>query len=321
MHTLLTVTLALAGAVTFVGGWRRYVARRRRERHGARGLRRWPAAALLVSGGLLILLPDVLAGLIVPTDEASSAVTAFWFLVGLVYRVIMVVVMAVALLALSLFSDSVLGPMQQWRARWSRAPENVQARALRRTAVGRGLPRDPATLVAYELALSERIMRYQRDAEAAYDRPALADLGDARTARAVTAMFTAESLRPDQPLYVRHDLLATDYGRAVAELAEAVQEAEEHADRAVASSLTDTERGALDEAARTLEFMQRHATSPAERAAAYDRVIAALDAAREHHPDRANSVESPSRSHPWLDVPDRADLSHGARPGDHTRTH
>lgn len=307
MHTLLTITLAVVGAGVFVGGWRNFVARRRRERQGARGLRRWPASLMLAAGALLVLMPDVLAGLIIPVEPGSTAVTAFWFLVGLVYRLIAVAVMGVAVLTLGLFSDSVLGPVQQWRARWSRSPENVEARALRRTAVGRGLPRDQATLVAYEVSLSERILRYQRDAEAAYDRPALADLGDARTARAVTAMFAAEALRPEQPLYVRHDLLATDYGKAVAELAEAVHEAEEHAERAVASGLTDAERSALDEAARTVEFMRRHATSPGERDAAYERVIAALAAARAQSPDSA-AAAAQARAHPWLDIDDRADL-------------
>lgn len=335
MHALLTIGLGVAGAGLVATGWWRHLVRRRRERAGAARLPRWPARTAMAVGALLLLVPDVLAGLVVPAPVGTGVGEALVIFLGVLYRLVVLIGLGVVALSLAMMSEHVLRPLDRLRARWMPGPEGRAARALRRTPVGRGLPRDQQALVTYELALGEHLLHYQRDAEAAFDRPALADLSDPVTAAAWQALFHAESLRPQRPLPTSRDVLSTDYGRAVLDLARAVTEAERYAAHAATAGLSDDERVALDEAGRVLEFIRTEATGPGERAAAYEAVINGLTAARPAGATTSSAgdastatVASPAvassasaataqqadaqqadaagRSHPWLEITERA---------------
>lgn len=320
LFTLGGLGLLGVGAVGFVR--RRW--QRRASRLGAAAGPTWPYTATIVVGAGVLLVPDVLAGLLTGAVSEGGALGP-WGSAGVVYRILVVLWLAVLVGGLFVTRNRVVDTVAGARDRALRAIHSrtdPELRAIRRTEIGRGMPRDLATLVRYEVSLGERLMHYQRDPEQAYDRPAMVDLTDPVTVTAWEAMFRAEALRPTAARPTGRDALASDYGRSVIALANAVVAAERHAVELVHSGITPDERAALHDADRVLEFVRRHATSAGERSAAYDELIARLQAVRSvaaPAPDATGAPadgERPSpqvqaaaepRAHPWLEVTDRAD--------------
>lgn len=312
MGTLLTVLTACAGFT--LTGWgalhyfrRRFDVNRRTVAGRARSvLGRRVGVAMVAAGGLLALLPDLpWAGLSEGSTRGAVAgffSTVFWVL----YR--LVVLAGLGTLALSMFavSERVTRPLSS-AAR--RASDTVvlampfgpgrERRTVRRGHLGRTMPREWSDLLAHEQRLSARLLGYQRDPEAAYNRPAMHDFQEPATAEAMRAMLAADRLRTPMPPVGTRDVLLTDYGAAVLEFATALESAEANADRLVASALAPKEQAALVHAERTLAFVRGNATSAGERAAAYEQVVSALAEA-------APSGEPAARTHPWLDVTERA---------------
>lgn len=336
MFIALTTLLGLGGLALLGVGVTGFVRRRwqaRRARLGGAARPRWPFTVAMVAGGLVLLGPDVLAGLLV--GDEPTAPSAGWQALALVYRLLVILWLGVVGVWLYMTRNRFVDAVVSVRDRALRAVHsrtNHELRAVRRTEVGRGMPRDLATLVRYEVSMGERLLRYQRDPEAGYNRPAMVDLGDPVTVAAWEAMFRAEGLRPTRPVATGRDALASDYGRAVIALANAVVAAERHAESLVRSGISDDERAVLHDADRVLEFVRQHATSPGERSAAYDALIARLQTLRsttqttpahdvaksQSVPDAAPSAgpaatspgvdgaASAQRAHPWLEVTDRA---------------
>ncbi len=313
MSSLLTVLTALAGFT--LTGWgavhyfrRRFDINRRTVAGRARSLMgRRVGVAMVAMGGFLALFPGLpWAGLAPETVQSGAAAffsTVFWVL----YR--LAVLTGLALLGVSMFavSERVTTPLGAAGRRVTDAvvlsmpfgPGREQ-RAMRRGAIGRGMPRQWADLVAREQDLTARLLGYQRNPEAAYNRPAMVDFQDPMTAAAMRAMLEADRLRTPMPPLGTRDVLLTDYGRAVLRLAESIAAAEANADLLAASGLTADEQTALAHAQRTLAFVSANATSAGERAAAYEQVATVLVQAR---PDGAGQ----ERVHPWLDVTERAE--------------
>lgn len=338
MFLALTMILAVAGAGVLAVGVRGLIRRRRAERSGAGGPGRgagWPSAVAMGAGALVLLLPDAAATAIV---GAPSGHAGLWGVAGVLYRIIVLAWLGVLTGGLWLTRNRVVVSVTGARDRVLRVAHSLtdpEVRALRRTDVGKGMPRDLATLVRYEVHLGERLMGYQRDPDRAYDRPAMVDLADPVTAAAWEAMFRAEELRPAVPRPSGRDALASEYGHSVIALANAVSAAERHAGQLVHAGMSEDERAIVMDAERILAFLREHAASPAERARAYeellDRLQAARSTARSEGEQQGRSDEpgaqadppptpSPAtgpnitpegqpRAHPWLEVSDRAGRS------------
>jgi hypothetical protein len=115
-------------------------------------------------------------------------------------------------------------------------------------------------------------------------------------------MLAADALRtaPRPPVTV--DALRTPFGRAVAELQVALEAAEANAAARATTHLTPAEQDAIGRAEQTLAFLRDASASSAEREQAYADLAAQLDVARASTAEAAPT----ERSHPWLDVTERA---------------
>lgn len=150
--------------------------------------------------------------------------------------------------------------------------------------------------------MARRLLAYEHDLELAVNAPVMRDYTDPHTAAAVHAMLACDTVRTTTaPLGIR-DVHATPYGQAVAQFQRALEAAEANAARLARSTFSDDERRDLDEAARSLQFMREHATTPAERDAAYARVRDLL----ERHPRTRAHDPRAAREHPFLTVEERA---------------
>lgn len=303
---MLTVLVALAGGAAVVWGWARAVrsAFGRNDPMLARRRRR-TGLALVAVGALLALTPDLWAGLLAGGGpRAGWATAALW-----AYRLVVLGWLLVVALSLVATSRRVTAPVRRavdaGRARviLAGSARLAPVRRVRRPADLRGFPLDWDSLVDLEGRLSSALLRYEHDLEARSNRPAMHDYADPHTAAALQAMLRADALRTPTPPPGTRDVLDTDYGRAVVDLAAAVEAAEANAAARATSGVGAAERDALDLVELTVAFLRDNDASPSERAAAYAELTARLGTARE----QAGAADPARvRAHPWLDVTERA---------------
>ena len=271
--------------------------RTRRERH------RRIALSVAGAGGIALLIPDLLVGLVVATTGGSGALaTVGWVL----YRLFAVGAIGIAALVMWLTSDPVTAKVRRGRDAVVASVPFGPARATRRLRRQLGsFPQEWNALLEHDRELTRRLLRYQRDADAAASLPTMADLQHPLTNAAVEAMFRCDTLRTSQAPAHAPDVLATDYGRAVAQFDRALRAAEEYASANVVSTVARDEQRVVADAARTLTFLQTNATTPQERASAYSAIGEKL--AKAQATAGAAATEAvPTSSHPWLTVEDRA---------------
>jgi hypothetical protein len=306
MATLATVVIALGGVGVVVYGWMRYLRSRFHVRDRARARRGAKiGVALVILGGLLALTPDVLANLAFPATAAGEAMhgaaQAIGTLAMVLYRMVVLSLMVILGFGMFLTSEYVTSRVRRLR---ERAEDFTAGLRGRRTPGGAILPRDWDGMVAYDTQLSRRFLDYE-NVDASVNFPVMRDYRDPLTSAALTAMLRCDELRTrTQPAGFRR-ASETPYGRAVAEFAVALAAAEENARRLVRSNVTTQERAALDHAAKALAFMHQNTTTPQERDAAYQRVVAELSSITAQRPTDPVTAD-PSRPHPWLDVHRRA---------------
>lgn len=269
---VLTGLLVSTGLVAVTVGVGRYAADRWRHRKDAiTGHRLAPGVALTAAGGGLVLSPDVL----VLTDQLQVADPAAALALG-VYNVLAMGGLGTVAAGMWLSSRRVT---RQVRAGVDAVADGIPLVA-RRRAMRRGtpadFPREWASLIALDTELTQRLLRYERDLEAAVNFPVMSDHTDPLTRGAIDAMLRCRELRAATPPAGTRDVRDTDYARAVADFQVALEAAEANAERLVASTFTEDERRTLEEVTATLEFMRANSTTPGERAAAYDEVSARL---------------------------------------------
>lgn len=299
---MLAALVALLGAGALAWGTVHFVRSRlsarlqpRRERH------RRLALGVVGIGALALLVPDLVAGLVVADAGGSGAATIGWVL----YRFLALGAIGVATFSMWLTSDPVTSRFRRGRdAVLSRSPigPRRQTRRMRR-ALG-AFPQEWQGLLEHDQQLTRRLLAYQRDADAAASRPTMADLEHPLTKAAVDAMFRCDSLRTMQAPARVHDVLTTEYGQAVAVFDRALTAAETYADAQAVSTVTTAEQRAVADATRTLSFLQTNATTPQERAAAYDKISERI--ARAQATAAPGETHAAASSHPWLTVEDRA---------------
>jgi hypothetical protein len=173
---------------------------------------------------------------------------------------------------------------------------------LRRQNTMHDFPRDWASLLEYDRRLCRQFLAYDDDFEAAVNLPAMRDYSFPPTRAALTAMLACDRVRTDEPPWFTRDVITTAYGRAVAGFAVALAVAEERARALATADLDPTERARLFEATAILEFVQRNATTPADRDRAYRDVMHLLAV----RPDGAAPTGS---AHPLLSVRQRSNLN------------
>ncbi|MCH8614167.1 hypothetical protein [Arsenicicoccus dermatophilus] len=268
---IVTAMLVGTGAVAVTAGVGRYARERWRTRHQPTEGRLAPGVALTAAGGALVMSPDVLAAVgQLPVDDPASAV------VLALYNVLALGGLGTVGAGMWLSSRRVTRAVRGGvESVVDGIPLVARRRALRRGTPA-DFPREWAGLVALDTELTHRFLRYERDLEAAVNFPVMTDYTDPLTRGALDAMLRCRELRSPVPPAGTRDVRDTDYARAVADFATALEAAEANAERLVASTFSEDERRVLDEAAATLEFMRAATTTPAERQAAYERVAAQL---------------------------------------------
>ncbi len=306
MSALLTIVVALSGAVLVTWGWARYLRGRFRvgDRRHAVSVRR-SGVVMAVGGGLLLLLPEVPSQLLSGAALSSGADSGIGQVATWVWRVGVLAGLTVVYGSMALVRERVTRPL---RAAAGRAAATVgslapfgrvaEGRRMRRLPHLADFPRDLDGLVDHDRVLTRRLLDYERDLDLGANLPAMRDHTVPTTIAVWEAMSRCDTLRPLAPTGRVVEVLATDYGRAVADFALALAAAEDNARRLAGDTLTGAEVAALAEVERLLAFIRSSHTTPAERAAAYDALTAQLDAAR---PSGATG----ERSHPWLDVSQR----------------
>jgi hypothetical protein len=303
---MLAALIGLLGLGVLAWGTTHYVRSRlsvrlqaRRERH------RRIALGVAGMGATALLVPDVIAGLVVASTGASGGLAAVGWLL---YRLLALGAIGVAALVMWLTSDPVTNRVRRGRdAVVARVPFGParEVRRMRRSLASSAFPQEWNALLEYDRELTRRLLRYQRDADAAASAPTMADLEHPLTRAAVDAMFRCDTLRTMQPPAHVPDVLATDYGRAVAEFDRALAAAEDFSARHVTSTVAPDEQRVVADAARTLTFLQTNATTPQERASAYTKISEKLASAQASAGAEATQPV-PQSSHPWLTVEERA---------------
>jgi len=268
-----------------------------------RELHRRLALGVTGLGGFALLVPDLIAGIVVTAGGGSALATVGWVL----YRLVALGAIGIAALIMWLTSDPITAKVRRGRDKVVALAPVGRGRQVRRMRRQLGqFPQEWNALVEHDQRLTRQLLTYQRDADAASSRPTMADLEHPLTRAAVAAMFRCDELRTMQaPAHV-HDVLATDYGQAVAAFDRALAAAEAYAATHVTSTVTTAEHRAVADATRTLSFLQTNATTPQERSAAYSKISERLAQATAG----AEATEPvPTSSHPWLTVEERARIS------------
>lgn len=310
MATLLTMFVAMAGGGFVTWGWGRFLRGRFRVKDPAPGVSvRRSGAIMAVGGGLLLLLPEVPSHLLFDVPAQTGVAGALGTFAAWVWRLCVLAGLSVVYGSMALMRERVTRPIRQAAERGMatvvslvpvRAPREV--RRMRRMPQLAAFPRDWQSLVAHDQLLTRRLLDYERNLDLAANLPAMRDHAVPATAAAWAAMMRCDALRSSAPMGQVREVLATDYGRAVADFAVALAAAEDNARRLATGSVSPQEVAALAEAERLLAFVRTSSTTPAERAAAYDALMAQLGRAR---PDGSGDDGS-GRSHPWLDINERA---------------
>lgn len=245
MHTFLTITTAVSGAGLalwgFVGALRHR--HRVRGRVGSPRGRRLAIIAYAV-GGLLLLVPDVVAGLVVTAGPSSSeALAVVGFLLASVYRLAVVLVVGLGAAAIGLTSRAVTTRLHRGAnevstvlARVPRPVDLTHARVRRRAGL-HDFPREWEALIEHDRTLARRLLEQGNHFESHGRHGVLRDFTDPVTVAAMEALVECDRVRTPVPPRGTRDVLATDYGRAVASFESAVVAAEAHAQfRATASA-------------------------------------------------------------------------------------
>lgn len=292
---MLAALIGLLGLGGLVWGTAHFVRSRLSERlQPRRDQHRRMAVAAASAGGVAVLIPDLIASLFLSAGPGGGV---GWFL----YRFIALGVIGTASLVMFLSSDRVTSKVRRKRDAVIAAAPLGPGRETRRMRRRLGqFPQEWNGLLEHDQDLTRRLLAYQRDADAAASRPTMADLEHPLTKAAIDAMFQCDALRTMQPPARMHDVLATEYGQAVAAFDRALAAAETYADSSASSTVTTAEQRAVADAARTLSFLQNNATTPQERAAAYTAIGERLAKAQ------GTPAEPTTSSHPWLSVEDRA---------------
>ena len=194
---MLAVLFGLIGLAALVWGTTHYVRSRLSESlQDRRELHRRLALGAAGAGGLTLLAPDAVAGLIVSGGEGGSLAALGWVL----YRLLALGAIGIAVLTMWLTSDPVTAKVRRGRDRVvAAAPMGIgrQTRRMRRS-LGQ-FPQEWQGLLEHDQALTRQLLSYQRDAETASARPTMADLENPHTKAAVDAMFRCDSLRSMEP--------------------------------------------------------------------------------------------------------------------------
>ncbi|WP_050347540.1 hypothetical protein [Arsenicicoccus sp. oral taxon 190] len=310
---ILAGLLVAVGLVLVTGGVLRYAAARLRRPGAGEAPRRVERGVpMTAAGGGLVLAPDVLAA------TGHLAVDGVGGLLLALYTVLALAGLSVVAVGMWLTSRRVTRRVVAGVEAVADGIPLLSRHRARRRGTPADFPREWAGLIALDTELTHRFLRYERDLEAAVNFPVMLDYAEPLTKGALDAMLRCRALRAATPPAGTRDVRDTDYARAVADFAVALEAAEANAQRLVASTFSEDERRVLDEAATTLEFMRANTTTPAERADAYERVAAQLS----EFPRRAQSqpaqaaqaqavqaqagATAVARPHPFLDVEDRA---------------
>jgi hypothetical protein len=305
--TLLTMFVAMAGAGFVTWGWARYVRGRFRVKDRVAGVAaRRSGVVMAVGGGLLLLLPEVPSHLLFEIPPSTGVQGAFGAFAAWVWRICVLGGLSLVYGSMALMRERVTRPVREAAERGmatmvSLAPVGVSgaARRMRRMPHLAAFPRDWDSLVEHDRMLTRRLLDYERNLDLGANLPAMRDHAVPETAAAWQAMMRCDALRTQLPVGRVIDVLATDYGRSVADFAVALAAAEDNARRLATGNLSGDEVSALAEAERLLAFVRSSHTTPAERAAAYDALLSQLARARP-------TGSADERSHPWLDVSERA---------------
>ncbi len=305
MSALLTFLTALAGGALVVTGWAGWFRARMRGAASITRRARRRAWAFITAGGLLALVPELPSALLGILPDRSWPVV----LLLLVYRMLVVVGLIAVVGTITLGHERVtrpvgrfVGDVRSTVVRTVPFGPGRDSRLLRRELAVGGFPARWDEVVALDHRLSQRLMAYERDEHARADRPAMRDFADPVTAGAWEAMLAADVLRSSPRVGASVDALRTPYGRAVADFQVALEQAESNAAAKATGHLSPAEQDAIGRAEQTLAFLRDHSASAAEREQAYAALAAELDAARASSADG----EPADRSHPWLDVTERA---------------
>jgi len=236
VHALLTTVLALTGVGLTVWGFGRALRHRFRVGRPWSPRARRSGLALYAVGGLLLLLPDVLAGAVVSAGAAGSeAVAVLGTLAWLVWQAAVVLGWGLGAVALGLTSARVMRPALAGVVRMvSAVPRRVDfehARLRRRAGYG-DFPREWAALIEHDRALAHRLLGQSNhfdDGAQPQVAATLGDWSDPMTRRAMEALVECDRVRTPEPPRGTRDVLGSEYGRAVAAFESAVVAAEENA--------------------------------------------------------------------------------------------
>lgn len=227
MHALLTALVAAAGAGLAGWGLLRAVRHRARGQGGSPRARRtglWAYAA----GGLLLLLPDVLAGLVVAPGAPSSEATALLgTLAGFVWRSGVVLGIGLGAVVLALTGRRVTTTVATLVHRVPRRADLRYAR-LRHTRAAE-FPREWDALIEHDRALARRLLEQGNSLQERAALDALRDFEDPVTREAMEALVECDRVRTPAPPPGTRDVLGTRYGQAVLAFEDAVAAAEANA--------------------------------------------------------------------------------------------
>jgi hypothetical protein len=308
--TLLTMFVAMAGGGFVMWGWGRFLRGRFRVKDPALGVSvRRSGAIMAVGGGLLLLLPEVPSHLLFDVPAQTGVAGAFGTFAAWVWRLGVLAGLSVVYGSMALLRERVTRPIREAAERGVAAVVSLvpvgtpaAARRMRRMPHLAAFPRDWTSLMAHDQMLTRRLLDYERNLDLGANLPAMRDHSVPATAAAWAAMMRCDALRSSAPMGRVREVLTTEYGRAVADFAVALAAAEDNARRLATGSVSTEEAAALAQAEQLLAFVRTSSTTPAERAAAYDALMAQLGRAR---PDGSGD-NGGERSHPWLDVNERA---------------
>lgn len=238
MHTLLSVVVALAGAG--LAGWGFLRALRHRHRVAGGGSPRARRAGLIgyAVGGLLALLPDVVAGVVVVASAATNDAAAVLGTLALfVYRCAVILGWGIGAVVLAVTGRRVVTAVSRGLSgarealdRMPRPGDRRQAR-WRREAGLEDFPREWAALIDHDRALARRLLDQGNHLESGLDVAVLRDYSDPVTVAAMEALVECDRVRTPGPPPGTRDVLATAYGQAVVRFEGAVEAAEKNARR------------------------------------------------------------------------------------------
>lgn len=307
MFALATLVAMLIGGGLVLAGARRYFRGRPARRPPRTGRQTALDVALVTSGGVLLLAPELPADLL-GLSAGGSGAGAFLLAVA---HILALIVMLVLVGAMVLVSQRVVAPALETADRVAARMPSLRGGQARRQVGLADFPRDWAGLLAYEQSLSRRFLAYDHDLELAVSLPAMRDYTEPATRGALRAMFACDAERRESAPPLTADVITTGFGRAVAAFALALQQAEDNARRLAAAGLADDEGARVGEAATILAFVRTNSTTAAERDEAYRTIADLLNRPRE----RTGAPQTPGQTptgkaqpHPWLDVRQRADL-------------